>query len=34
MLEKVKTFYAVNKKIVLICVGLVAVFVIWKKTQK
>jgi putative intracellular protease/amidase len=34
MLDKVKKFYEENKKVVLICGGLLAVFLIWKKTQK
>lgn len=34
MLDKIKKFYEDNKKVVLIVLGLVAVFFIWKKTRK
>lgn len=34
MLEKIKTFYSENKKVVLIGLGLVAVVLIWRKTKK
>lgn len=34
MLDKIKTFFEANKKLVLIGAGLVVAFLIWKKTRK
>lgn len=34
MLDKIKTFFEANKKVVLIAAGLVVAFLIWKKTRK